>query len=69
MDNANPEAIYDAQTIENDITINDLYNDMQVARLDLASDDENKFETANYRVGLAVNFISALPYAFAQEGK
>jgi hypothetical protein len=42
--------------------------DMSVATINLAADDEDKRLTANFRVGLAVAFIAATPYVFAQEG-
>lgn len=69
VDPNNPEAVYSTTDIENNTTINELYSDMQIANIDLNSDIENSRLSANQRVGLAIAFIAATPYAFAQEGK
>lgn len=43
--------------------------DLLATRVLLRSADDEVRRAANYRVGLAVNFITATPFAFAQEGK
>ncbi len=43
--------------------------DLSITRMNLTSDDDKKLRQANERVGLAIAFIVATPYMFAQEGK
>ena len=44
-------------------TVND------ISTLSLDDLDENARRTANYRIGKALNFISATPFVFAREGR
>ncbi len=69
VDANKPLAVYSSNDITKRAELKTLVKDMEIARLDLGSKDDTKRSTANARVGLAVNFILATPYAFAQEGK
>lgn len=69
VDTADPLHVYTAEEIETDATLNALFDDMAIAKMNLNSSDETKNYAANYRVGLATAFISATPYVFAQQGR
>lgn len=70
-DETQPEAgaNYTKDKIETDPVIQERLRDAAVARISLDSDDLDTRLTANYRVGMAINFISATPYMFAQTGR
>ncbi len=68
IDSASPDTIYTAEDIETDAELSGLYDDMAIATMNLGSSDDDKRGAANYRVGLAIAFIQATPYVFAQEG-
>ena len=42
---------------------------LETQRLPLNSKDLDERRWANYRIGLAVSFISVTPYTFAMEGR
>lgn len=67
IDDTAPNAVYSTADIELDH--HESYTDMGIGVVPLASSDSDERITANYRIGLAINFILATPYAFAQEGK
>ncbi len=69
VDSQAPLAVFSSDDITKSKDIIELIEDMKIAKLDLASDDDAKRHIANTRMALAVNFILATPYAFAQEGK
>jgi hypothetical protein len=62
VDNSNPDAVYSSS----DITAG-VVTSVDKANADSLMDFTNI--AANYRVGMAVNFITMMPYAFAMEGK
>ncbi len=68
VDDTKPAAVYSAADIETNVTLNERYTDMGVAIVPLDSSDSDERQTANRRIGLAINFVLATPYAFAQEG-
>ena len=62
-DNVNTE-----NEIATDPFLQERFNDLAIATLQLDSDDPDKRNNAQYRIGLAIAFIIATPYVFAQEG-
>ena len=65
-----PLKVYTKTEIETDRLLIDRIQDVEKARLDgLSSADAKEKQTANKRIGLAIAFITATPYMFAQEGK
>lgn len=67
VDPGNATTVYTEEEINTDPVLQELMSDLAIAII-LDSDDDEKRETANFRVGLAIAFISATPYVFAQEG-
>ena len=67
VDSSNATKVYTEEEINTDHVLQELMNDMAIATINLDSDDNEKRKTANFRVGLAIAFISATPYVFAQE--
>ena len=59
---------YTEDEIISDPVLLERINDLAIAPLQLDSEDPNKRNNAQYRVGLAIAFIVATPYVFAQEG-
>ncbi len=68
VDASNAAAVYSAQEIETDPLLQEFMQDLALTRMNLDSEDSEKRRTANFRVGLAIGFIAATPYVFAQEG-
>jgi len=68
VDDADPGAVYSSAEIETNVTLKEFYIDMGIAIMPVGSADAEERLAANRRVGLAINFILATPYAFAQEG-
>ncbi len=68
VDENRPEVVYSSADIETNVTLRELYTDAGIAIVPLDSADPDERSTANRRIGLAINFILATPYAFAQEG-
>jgi hypothetical protein len=64
-----PKAVYTEQDLTTRSDLKQLVQDLSVAKVLLDDKDAAKRKTANYRVGLAISFITATPYAFAQEGR
>lgn len=60
--------VYSSEVIETDPLIQELMGDLELTKINLDSDDAEKRRVANFRVGLAIGFISATPYVFVQEG-
>jgi len=69
LDKENPTALYTTAQITQNSGIKRLLNDGAVARMDLKSSDIRKRREADYRVNLAIAFIAATPYIYAQEGR
>ncbi len=70
MDPKNPTRVYTKTELETDPFYKERVSDGGKARIDgLASKESKLRRTANHRIGLAIAFILATPYAFAQEGK
>jgi len=69
INRANPLAVYNKNQITNNSSIKTLIHDASVAKMDLKSSDGAKQRAANYRVNLAISFIVATPYIYAQEGR
>lgn len=68
VDPANPEAVYSSQDILDGVgRATDEAN--AAAVMQLLSADAGDRREANKRVGMAVNFITMTPYAFAMEGQ
>ena len=67
IDDTTPNAIYTTADIE--IEHHEAFADMGIGVVPLASSNADERLTANFRIGQAINFILATPYAFAQEGK
>jgi len=59
---------YTEDDINVDPVLQERLQDLAISTVHLESDDPNKRNAAQYRVGLAVSFIVATPYVFAQEG-
>ena len=68
VDAADATRIYTEDEITSDPVLQESINDLAIAPLQLDSDDLDKRKTAQYRIGLAIAFITATPYVFAQEG-
>jgi len=69
IDQDKPLTVYSVDDIENDATVKMLIHDGSVAKMKLDSSDRRERRYANRRVGLAIAFIVATPYIYAQEGK
>lgn len=70
LDKNQPTKIYTSSELGTDRVLMERIKDVEIAVLSkLDSSDEQQRKDANYRVGLAVAFITATPYMFAQEGK
>ncbi len=69
LDEQNPLATYTKAQIVNNSGIKRLLNDGAIAPMDLKSRDIKKRRQADYRVNLAISFIAATPYIYAQEGR
>lgn len=70
MDPKNPTRVYSKQELETDRFLQERVSDGGKARIDgLDSKDTKVRRAANHRIGQAIGFILATPYAFAQEGK
>lgn len=72
VDMEDPEKEYTADQIENDSDINAKYKSLALTKmeyLDNYRDNRNQRRwEQNYRVGIALAFMAATPYMFAQEG-
>ena len=64
LDETKPLEIYQIEDLESNIQI----SDGAIAKMALDSDILDDRRTANKRVGLAIAFIVATPYIYAQEG-
>ena len=67
-----PLHVYTEEELETTPAFVDMLNDLEIAIVCLdtsaiCTQDDKK--TANFRVGMAINFITATPYMFAQEGR
>jgi len=69
LDEDDPLHTYTIDDFTTNSTIVQAINDGAVAQMDLNSDDIEDRRDANSNVGLAIAFIVATPYIFAQEGK
>ena len=72
VDSNNPDRIYSAEDIISDPDINNKYKSLSESKLsflDNYNDNRNihRWED-NYRIGMALAFMAATPYMFAQEG-
>ena len=72
VDSNNPDRIYSAEDIISDPEINNKYKNLSESKLsylDNYNDNRNIYRWEdNYRIGMALAFIAATPYMFAQEG-
>ena len=68
-DGIDPEHVYTVAEIEGDPRVNHTYRQWANDLMDFDLSDPDDLETANYRVGMAINFILVTPYAFGQEGR
>jgi len=69
LDEDNPLRVYTLSELTNDTNIKLLINDGAVAKMALGSSVVKDRREANKRVGLAIAFIAATPYMYAQEGR
>ena len=69
IDEEDPLKTYSLDELTNNNNIVQRINDGAVAKMQLKSNDINDKRHANSRVGLAIAFIVATPYIYAQEGK
>ncbi len=69
LDKENPMKTYTKAQITGNSGIKRLLNDGAIAPMDLKSNDTKKRREADYRVNLAIAFIAATPYIYAQEGR
>ncbi len=69
LDKENPLAIYDKTKVTTNSGILRLLNDGAVEQMNLSSSDISKRRNADYRINLAISFIAATPYIYAQEGQ
>ncbi len=63
------EAELNAALADTTIGLGKVLSDLGSAKMLLASNNNDLRTQANWRIGMAVNFILATPFAFAQEGK
>ena len=63
------ERVFSRSELTSDEALITLRNQHANATLSLDDLDENARRTANYRIGKAINFISATPFVFAWEGR
>ena len=68
VDSTDATRTYTEDEIVTDPVLQERFNDLAIATLQLGSDDPDKRNNAQYRIGLAIAFIAATPYVFAQEG-
>jgi hypothetical protein len=68
VDAADARRTYTEDEMNADPVLQERMHDLAIAALYLDSDDSQKRKDAQYRVGLAIAFITATPYVFAQEG-
>ena len=64
LDETKPLSVYDDEALLDNIRI----NDGEIAKMDLDSESVSERRMANARVGLAIAFIVATPYIYAEEG-
>lgn len=64
-----PSRIYYTNNLTNNAYLMELINILGQESLALGDTNSTVRSTANYRIGLAVNFITTTPFAFAQEGR
>ncbi len=69
IDDQNPGAVYTEAELTTRADLLELVHDMEIAIMPLGDPDPDAQETVNFRIGQAVNFIVATPYAFVQEGR
>lgn len=69
VDDQAPQVVYTLEDLETRGDLKELVADMEIAVIGLQHEDADERETANRRIGMAVNFIVATPYAFVQEGR
>ncbi len=69
VDENDPTATITGEDLETKASLGELVSDMEIATVALGSDDPEKRQTANRRIGLALCFILSTPYAFVQEGR
>ena len=69
LDANNADRVFSTDEIESDMTLMDLLSSNAASVLALADTDDDTRRAANRRVGLAVSFIIATPFIFAQEGR
>jgi hypothetical protein len=66
---ADPETVYGSDEIQNDAALQAIVAGHAATIMDLNSSDPAVQEIQNERIGYAVNFMTALPFSFALEGK
>ncbi|WP_103918431.1 DUF1800 family protein [Candidatus Venteria ishoeyi] len=64
-----PDRIFSSNEIDTDNDLQNALQDWGGSVLALDGDDSENRRTANHKIGLAINFINALPFAFGQEGQ
>lgn len=64
-----PLQVYGKKEIETDNKLKELVRDMEVAVVNLDHADRTKRIEANRRIGMAVAFMAATPFMFAEEGR
>ncbi|MEM7019141.1 MAG: DUF1800 family protein [Pseudomonadota bacterium] len=69
LDANNAERVFTTMEIESEMALTDFHTNNMAATLALADTDDDTRREANRRVGLAINFIVATPFIFAQEGR
>lgn len=68
VDDADPGHVYTKDDLETSNTLKTQVSGAEQALIRLDDADAEVAQQANYRVSLAVNFLSSLPYMFAQQG-
>jgi len=68
----NPLFVYTSQLLESDRSLKEIIHDLTISPVCLKQTDvcyAEDVEEANFRIGMAINFIAATPYMFLQEGE
>lgn len=68
IDEADPTHVYSKDDLETSVTLKTQVAGAEQALIRLDDADPKVAQSANYRLSLAVNFLSSLPYMFAQQG-
>jgi len=68
LDPADAERIFSSTEIDTDETLKTALNTWLNSNMSLKDNNLDNQQTANERIGQAINFLNAIPFSFAQEG-